>query len=331
MSEYAVKVCKLLNIQPVPNSDNLSMAKIEGYNVIWNHNENPYGMDRPYREQDEIILVLEDSVVPENDPRWAYLGEHRRIKAKRLRGVFSMAVITPSKPEFSLGQDVREQLGITRYTPPEPVTTGGDNEKDPGFLPHYTDIASLRRYEDIFVPGEQVIVTEKLDGANGRWLYKDGRLWVGSHSCIKSPTSNTVWWRVAKQLDLEKKLEAFENIAIYGEVYGYVQSLRYGAKPGEVMLAVFDAMDVRTRTYFDHDKLEQLCKVLELPMVPVIYNGPFIADVVKGIAEGKTTIKGGDNIREGVVIKPVNERFDERLGGRVILKYVSEQYLLKKK
>jgi len=37
----------------------------------------------------------------------------------------------------------------------------------------------------------------------------------------------------------------------------------------------------------------------------------------------------GDHIREGVVVKPVKERWNERVG-RVIMKYIGEEYELKK-
>lgn len=45
---------------------------------------------------------------------------------------------------------------------------------------------------------------------------------------------------------------------------------------------------------------------------------------------GKETISGNEtNIREGIVIKPIFERVDFSLG-RVVLKSVSEEYLLRK-
>ena len=63
-------------------------------------------------------------------------------------------------------------------------------------------------------------------------------------------------------------------------------------------------------------------------LVPQIYVGPYSKEVVEQYTDG-TNIEGGFNVREGVVIKPVIERRDDELG-RVILKSVSEKYLLRK-
>ena len=44
------------------------------------------------------------------------------------------------------------------------------------------------------------------------------------------------------------------------------------------------------------------------------------------LANGKSVI--GDGIKEGIVIRPTTERYDKEIG-RVILKHISEKYLLK--
>ena len=52
-------------------------------------------------------------------------------------------------------------------------------------------------------------------------------------------------------------------------------------------------------------------------------------DLVRELAAGKTTL-AGKHIREGVVVKPEKERKDPRIG-RVVLKYLSDAYLLNDK
>ena len=62
---------------------------------------------------------------------------------------------------------------------------------------------------------------------------------------------------------------------------------------------------------------------------PVLYRGPWQGlDAHRHLAEGRTTI-GDGHVREGFVVKPVVERFDDRIG-RVILKLHGEGYLTKK-
>ncbi len=62
---------------------------------------------------------------------------------------------------------------------------------------------------------------------------------------------------------------------------------------------------------------------------PVLYDGPYDYDVLAALAEGDTIVGGGKHIREGVVVRPVQER---RLpsGERMIAKFISEAYLLRK-
>jgi len=94
-----------------------------------------------------------------------------------------------------------------------------------------------------------------------------------------------------------------------------------------VSLALFDILDLGVRRWLDYDDFETLAKKLGVPAVPVLYRGPWSKEVLRH-AEGRTLL-GGDHVREGVVIRPVKERFDERIQ-RVILKYHGEGYLLRK-
>jgi len=64
----------------------------------------------------------------------------------------------------------------------------------------------------------------------------------------------------------------------------------------------------------------------DLPWVPVLYRGSYDPVKLKELSNGPSTMPGADHIREGVVIKPVKERYDIKLG-RVQLKIVSDDYL----
>jgi hypothetical protein len=65
-----------------------------------------------------------------------------------------------------------------------------------------------------------------------------------------------------------------------------------------------------------------------IAIVPVLYRGPFDFEVIKALAEGRSSVPGADNIREGIVINPVTERRVPGLG-RVQLKLVSNTFLEK--
>lgn len=324
MSEFKIEVVQIGDVEKHSGADTLSITHVHGgYPVIFRTGD--------FQPGDLAVYIPVDSVVPSDDARWAFLDGRCRIKAKRLRGIFSMGLLTKSDSSWTAGQDVREALRIVKYEPPEPMTMGGENEPDPGFLPIFTDIEALRRWPDILQTGEEVFITEKIHGANARFLYRDGRLWVGSHTQIKKLNVDkpVVWWQAALKYELEDKLKAMAGFAFYGEVYGFVQDLRYGATPqNKVMLRIFDVLDTVTRRYMDAaDFYSYYAPKVGLPVVPVLYHGPWQG--AQGLAEGKTLIDGADHVREGVVIRPAHERFDDRLGGRVILKIHGEGFLLR--
>lgn len=62
--------------------------------------------------------------------------------------------------------------------------------------------------------------------------------------------------------------------------------------------------------------------------VPVLYEGPFDAELIKKLVDGPSTVSGAKNIREGVVVLPLKPRHVPGLG-RLQLKIVSNAFLEK--
>lgn len=322
MSEGAVTVVRVGKIGKHPNADTLSITHVfGGYPCIVRTGD--------FAEGDLAAYVPVDSVVPVTDPRFAFLGPHPRIKAKRLRGIFSMGLLVKPDPAWTEGQDVGELLGITKYEPPADIAMNTGNEKDPGFLIHY-DIEGYRKYTHLLPDGMPVVITEKIHGANARFAYHQDRFWVGSHTCFKLRDDRNMWWQAAAKYDLEARLATRPGIALYAEVYGQVQDLRYGATAADPLrLAAFDVLDIATRRWLPHAEFIALMGDLDIPAVPVLYRGPWSPDLVS-LAEGKTTMPGADHVREGMVIRPQDEQYSEELGGRLQLKLHGEGYLLRK-
>ncbi len=318
MSDFNVEVVRVTNVQKHPDADTLSIATANGCPVIFRTGD--------YAEGDLAVHIPVDAIVPENE-RFAFLGVHRRITAKRLRGVFSMGLLTPAEPNWTEGQNVQSELGIEKYEPALHLHTTGENERDPGLMPLYTDIEGLRRWSNVLEPGEDVVLTEKIHGANFRAVHDGTRLWVGSRTCIKRRDDRSIWWRAALQENLEEKLATCPNVAFYGEVYGYVQDLRYGAKQGEVSLRFFDAYDCKSKRYVSVNSFDALCGALEVKQGPRLYAGPWQPALAETHSIGQSTL--ATHCREGFVVRPWFEREHPRLG-RVILKMVGQDYLLRK-
>jgi len=327
MSHFEVKVLKMPKFGDHPNAEKLSITTLfKGFPVIFQK-----GL---YKEGDLIAYIPTDSVVPTDREEFKWLDDGKgkgkvRVRAKRLRGLPSMGILIPAPNGTKEGDDIKDMFGITKYEEPEPISTGGDEEKDPGFAPTY-NVESYRKYGTAFKAGEDVIVTEKLHGANGMFLFRNDRLWVRSHHQYKKELDSagkptvSMWWSIARKLGLAEKMKVIPNLAVYGEVYGQVQDLKYGHDKGQISFRAFDVYDTATGRFLDHDAAKTAATLAGFTWVPELYRGPFDEKVVEPLADGKSTL--AENIREGIVIKPVAERFDDVIGGRVILKLVGFDY-----
>jgi RNA ligase (TIGR02306 family) len=331
MSEWLPEVVRIGEVFPHPNRDHadpklkcdtLSLTMVHGgYPVLFRTGE--------FKEGDLAAYVPIDSVVPENHPLFSFLGDSRRIKAKRMRGVFSMGMLVRAPDGLAEGSSVVEALNLTKYEPKEETLKMSRGVSIPGpsgwEFPKYTDIEGIRRYKHVLLEGEEVVITEKIHGQNARfcWDPDDKKLWVGSRTTIKKRDATVNWWHIANKLDLEEKLAKFPLTIFFGEVYGKsIQDLAYGLEHKDLL--IFDTFDVKTGTYNDWDATVALVKEAGLNLVPTLYRGPWLGfEAHKPLSEGKSTIC--DHIREGYVVKPVHERREHM--GRVILKCVGEDYM----
>jgi RNA ligase (TIGR02306 family) len=320
MGEGRVEVIRVGEVVKHPNADSLSITKVHGgYPCCFRTGD--------FVEGDLAVYIPVDSIVPEGE-RFAFLGEHRRIRAKRLRGVFSMGLLTKGEPGWVAGQDVASELGIVRYTPPDDEAVGASDEPDPGLLPVY-DVEGLRRWPDVLVEDEIVQITEKLHGESARFVHDGERLWVGSRTRFKKDLPAVKWWQAAHAYGLTAKLAEAPHVVFYGETHGYTGGFSYGQSGGSVGLRFFDAIDVKSRTWLDVGDFHALCRRLGLPTVPVLYTGPWTREISR-LAEGNSTLDAG-HVREGFVVRPMKERYDAMGPGRVILKLHGEGFLARTK
>lgn len=157
----------------------------------------------------------------------------------------------------------------------------------------------------------------------------DGEWLAGSHH-VQRGEADEVYWSPRKHA--EKLVEALgkyhRQVVLYGEILGSdVQSLDYGYKGHEGYYA-FDLMiDGR---YVDFETFNITCHYYDVPQVPVLAYIYFDLDEIREMSKGITTLPVARHIREGVVVKPLIERHDPKVG-RAIMKYVSDDYLLAKR
>lgn len=357
MSSLIVEVCRIDDIQRHPNADRLSIVNVKGWNSI-------VGLDQ-YKVGDKVVFIPPDCILPDEliqKYNLDYIKKSGRTGTVKLRGFISQGlVLDVPEGNFRVGDDVASVLGITKWQPPEPAFYKGGGQvskkKINPLFDKYTEIENIKNFSDVFTEDDAVVFTEKLHGTNSRFgnipigtnknaslLYRI-KSWIkkhilrheyefvyGSHNVQKSGSDNPqhfygedIWGNVAKKYNLAEILP--EDHIFYGEIVGEgIQDLTYGFK--DHRLFIFDIKNVRTEKYLDWNEVVTWCCILGLDYVPVIYEGFYDEETRKQFTVGKSVLDV-KTMREGIVIKPVSERNDRKIG-RKILKSVSEEYLTRK-
>lgn len=350
MTDFYCEVAKITKIEKHPNADTLSCATVLNYPVVIKTDS--------YKEGDLVSYISVEAIVPdielfhflapppkkdkedniiEPSPSVGQVKERNRtIKAKKIRGVYSEGLLVDAPAGFKEGDSVIEHFGIKRKEPEEEVADRGgfsNNEHDPATFKLYKyDIEGIAKYGYVFEEGEEVLITEKLEGENCSFTYAEDRLWVKSRNFFKKEELGSHWWEIPNRLNLVEKLKPYPYLAIFGEKLGHVPKFVYDCPmvngKRQRNFRVFDIFDINAKKFMAWDDVVQICKTLELDTVPVLYRGPWKSDrSLCQLAEGQSAI--GNHIKEGIVIRSVPEGWHPKLG-RKIVKHKGRAYKLMK-
>lgn len=256
------------------------------------------------------------------------------------------------------GQDIQTELGITKYEPPIPTCMSGEVAAGHGYTINY-DIENVKKWNSILIEDELIAITEKLHGTwtcfgqnpnvphviiTSKGLSKQGlyfklneqnanNLYIRMHrQDALNHGGQEIQHRVGQFLESQLFEQNYHTFYVLGETLGQgVQDLHYGqTQPTFRLFDVYVGAPNQGRFLNDSEK-QALCEYCDIPRVPVLYRGPYSKEIVDKLTNGKETLSGtGSNIREGIVITPIIERYVPNLG-RVILKSVSEAYLFRGK
>lgn len=339
MSDWNPIVVRLGKIGTLPGSDFLEITTIMGeFPVILRKGE--------FQEGQLASFIPYDSVVPDNQ-FWHWLAKPQKrdkdgavligpppvgqvktkdltVKSKRIRGTYSEGLIVEAPLGMVEGDSIIEHFGLTKrvYEEELPDTLDVGNESAPKTfsLPKY-DLDGLAKYGYVFDDGEEVLITEKVEGENFTVIYAEDRLWCRSRNFFKRPDINSRWWELPYRLNLEEKLKAFPDLAIWGEIYGSVKNWKYDCEVVDNKIQrkfrIFDIWDTKHHRFLPWEEVERITKAIELETVPILYRGPWKTDrSLHELAEGKSTI--GDCVREGFVMRSVPESWHPKLGRKII-------------
>jgi RNA ligase (TIGR02306 family) len=358
MSTLIVEVCTIEEVKQHPNADKVELVRCKNWWCV-------SGIGQ-YKVGDKVVYFPPDSVIPEELAEKFGIAKYcaqlpknadgtrptsLRIKAQRFRGESSFGTVqTPDDPNWEVGYSVKEYYGVEKYEPPIRATDG-DADHPVSAFHGYTNIENIGNFPGVFEDGEEVVIDEKIHGSNSRiglilhpdeetgvasWIFMCGSNSVRRREFNLKGVRSFYWDPLTENMKqlLTHLSQGKANVIVFGEIFGAgVQDMQYG-QPGRNYRSFDIAVDGK---YLDDDVKKAVLSEFGIEMVPHLYRGPFSMEKVKELTDGPTTVcdptmAGKFPGREGIVIRPVKERYSAKLPnfGRVILKSISADYLGRK-
>ncbi|MBD2606749.1 RNA ligase (ATP) [Scytonema hofmannii FACHB-248] len=323
MSIFKVEVVKISSVNPHPNADRLDIVTVEGmaYQVITAKGNLKSG--------DLAFYFPIDSVIPEQflDKFGIRNYYSKKLRAAKLRGIFSEGLLIPVGDNFTgnVGDDCTEYFGVTKYEYPIPRGMSGQMESPIGHY-KFPSPENLKRYKDVLIEGEEIVVTEKLHGTNFTVLVDaEGIIKIGSHNYFwKNNEANKTLVYIRAYNENEALHKVPVNTQIFGKIYG-VQDIKYGLNNGKIKIALFAVRS--DGKFLNYSEFVDFCEEYNLPRVPLLYIGAYSYVVVSQF-NNADSVTSPNCMMEGVVVQPIVER-RHAIIGRVVLKLISDRYLLR--
>lgn len=352
-----IPVYRVLDVTPHPNADLLDIVRIQGYQSIVQKDK--------FKVGDLVTYIPEQHIVPESilleiglKGKLAGPGKDR-VRAIKIRGVLSQGLCLEAPKDATEGDLL--DLGVRKWDAPIPVQLSGKVKYIGQHNCIKYNIENLKAWPKAFEDGRPVVITEKTHGTwmcmgliNGQRIVTSkgqsakGLVFDDSERNLYTEVADRLWNRFGH---LRSALREFTEalgfdpdtktlgepgeppVYLLGEVYGAVQDLTYNHKPGQTSFLAFDVFvgQPNVGTYLSDLELDEMLSLSKIPRVPILYRGPFSIQNVENLTSGPETISGqGLHTREGVVIRSQVESYYKGLG-RLQLKSISEDYLLRRK
>lgn len=370
MSTFAVKLVRIRDIEPIVNADAIEQVVVGAYRSVVRKDEFKKGELVMYIPEQSLVpewllksLGLEGKLAGPDKNRVkavklrGCLSQGICVPVRQLKSTTASVVYNDQghSAVVTEGENIAELLGITKYEPTIPQNFAGELYAAMDFTVHY-DIENFKGYPDVLQEGEEVVMTEKLhgsfcgvgivpamDASPKHWfdrcvVFSKGLGARGLCLLNTENNANNAYIRALRRLRVFEKLlkhrdTVTEPFFVLGEVYGPgIQDAVFSYGHKETDFRIFDVLSGYrgTQRYYDRDDQRYYASLFELEMVPMLYRGPFSVEVMNEYTSGTETVSGTNgHMREGIVIKPTVERRHDDLG-RVILKSVSAEYLLRK-
>lgn len=338
-------VQRIWNIEPIEGADRIELAHVLGWQCVVNKGQ--------FQPMDLAVYFEVDSFLP-IAPEYEFLrassyrktdimGEGFRLRTMKFRGQISQGLLLPvaAFPEIpsdvELGTDVTEQLGIRKWEIEERITTGGTMI---GTLPYdvpHTDETRVQAEPDLIqdFSGLEYYISTKMDGSSHSVSVDENGFHVTGHNYEYKDDGNSPFYELVKSVGLQQKMESFavENglkaFTIQGELCAPgIQKNRLKLTKPEWY--VFTIRENGKRAGLE--RMLEICDRLQLNRVPIEEVGidlPRKYPDIEALLERADGNYPNGGKKEGIVIRPTEPVYCERICAELSMKVVSNKYLLK--
>lgn len=351
-------ISRIVGRTSIEGADSIESVRVLGWNCVAKKEE--------FRVGDLCVYFVIGSIFPSDYERTLFLKD-KPLKTKRMLGTLSQGLVAPlswledfgrNPADFVEGDDVTSLFGIMKAVEAEeasqyrskprldkhgnPIPVAAPQRPFPYFIPK-TDEERVQNIPHILtdIQGQNVVITRKEDGCSATFYVNDSEFTIATRNFIADidAKTNFHYVSVAKSYRLEEKMVALgRNLALQGEIIGpKISGNRLQLR--QLEFRVFNVFDITTQEYLANDEVVTLCTELNIPTVPILYQGiaqehpDGVLASVDSLVGYADTLSYTDNPidvpAEGVVVK-LNQRFSSGYP-RVSFKAISNNYLLKYK
>lgn len=341
---------RVSSLEPIEGKDRIEFIRCQGYNGVVQKGLHSVG--------DLVLVVKDESIVP-NNSLFSFMEQFKfRVKSKSFNTsngkIFSQIIVIPlsevktfmGKDNFEEGQDLTDELGIKKYIPKLCNATGTQfgNMAPRGSFPSLyvpkTDENNIQGSLAILeeLQGLPYYITLKLEGASLTSLYHPElrEHVVCSRNNMLMDTEGNSFWDVARKFQLNKFHKDHPELAIQGELCGACSD---GSRKiqGNVMglddlyLYVFNIININTRRRLNLYDQYDLCTEYGLYHVPIYECGKSFNYTFNDLFKLVQNLRYGFGIHqlsEGIVVRPLEDVWSDRLKGSLSFKVKNPEYNL---
>ena len=338
-------VQRIWKIEPIDGADRIELAYVLGWQCVVNRGQ--------FQPMDLAVYFEIDSFLPirhefefmrtSSYRKTDIMGEGFRLRTMKFRGQISQGLLLPIS-EFSEiaediepGSDVTEILGVRKWEIEEKATTGGTVIGSlPIDVPH-TDETRIQAEPDLIrdFAGLEYYISTKMDGSSHSVSIDEDGFHVTGHNYEYRDDGKSAFYELVKRDDIETGIRRYyeENhlqlLTVQGEFCApgiQKNRLKLSRPEWYVFTIRVDGKRVGLK------KMQEICDELNLQMVPIEEIGtdlPSRYPTVEALlerADGEYP-KGGR--KEGIVIRPTEPVYNDRISAALSMKVVNNKYLLK--